>query len=66
MGPSLSVVHTARAAVYALTRTSTAQANVRNMKFNQRVRLARGLSHLLSGSVGPLAAHQRNFGRWVV
>ena len=41
----------------------TVQTNVRNMKFNQRVRLARGLSHLLSGSVRPLAAHWRGFGR---
>lgn len=44
----------------------TVQTNVRNMKFNQRVRLARGLAHLLSGPVRPLAAHQRDFERRVV
>ena len=66
MGPLALCCSHGQGGRVCLDQNLTAQANVRNMKFNQRVRLARGLSHLLSGSVGPLAAHWRGFGRWVV
>ena len=66
MGPLTLCCSHGQGGRVCLNQNLTVQANVRNMKFNQRVRLARGLSHLLSDSVGPLAAHQRDFGKWVV
>lgn len=67
MGPlALCCSHGQGGRVGCFNQIQSDSANVRNMKFNQRVRLARGLSHLLSDPVRPLAAHQRDFEKRVV